>query len=256
MNNTITYEFPLNERIRVFIRLEQLFKQFFLLSVGTSVAEKRAAITVILDLMTLFKRNDLKSELLKELDRQASNLNKIANNKGVNRDRLQEILAQLAKISEKLYAITGKIGGNILDSHLFQSITQRSSIPGGTYSFDLPEYHYWLEQEESIRMKDMQHWSSSFTVIYSAIEFILDFIRNSRSGSHEIATEGFFQLPLDQNQAVQLIKVDIDKSLPYFAEISGGKHRCTIRFMEPSIDDTRPIQTVNNIPFMLTCSLF
>ena len=65
-----------------------------------------------------------------------------------------------------------------------------------------------------------------------------------------------FQLPLDQNQAFQLIKVNLDKSLPYFAEISGGKHRCTIRFMEPSIDDTRPIQTVNDIPFMLTCSLF
>ncbi|MEY3880331.1 MAG: hypothetical protein RIQ94_1126, partial [Pseudomonadota bacterium] len=27
VNNTITYEFPLNERIRVFIRLEQLFQQ-------------------------------------------------------------------------------------------------------------------------------------------------------------------------------------------------------------------------------------
>ena len=256
MNNTITYEFPLNERIRDFIRLEQLFKQFFLLSVGESVAEKRAAITVILDLMTLFKRNDLKSELIKELDRQASNLNKIANNKGVDRDRLQEILAQLAKINEKLYAITGKIGGHILESHLFQSIAQRSSIPGGTYSFDLPEYHYWLEQEESIRIKDLHRWSSSFTDIYTAIEFILDFIRNSRSASKEIANAGFFQLPLDQNQAFQLIKVSIDKSLPYFAEISGGKHRCTIRFMEPSNDDKRPIQTTNDIPFKLTCCLF
>ena len=256
MNNTITYEFPLNERIRVFIRLEQLFKQFFLLSLGESVAEKRAAITVILDLMTLFKRNDLKSELIKELDRQASNLNKIANNKGVDRDRLQEILAKLAKINEKLYAITGKIGGHILDSHLFQSIAQRSSIPGGTYSFDLPEYHYWLEQEESTRAKDMQYWSSSFTDIYAAIEFILDFIRDSRSAITEIAQAGFFQIPLDQDQAFQLIKITIDASLPYFAEISGGKHRCTIRFMEPSIDNKRPIQTVNDIPFQLTCCLF
>jgi cell division protein ZapD len=256
VNNTITYEFPLNERIRVFIRLEQLFKQFFLLSLGESVAEKRAAITVILDLMTLFKRNDLKSELLKELDRQASNLNKIANIKGVDRDRLQEILAQLTKINEKLYAITGKIGGHILESHLFQSIAQRSSIPGGTYSFDLPEYHYWLEQNESVRAKDMQYWSNSFNDIYVAIEFILDFIRNSRSPSEEMAIAGFFQLALDTNQAFQLIKISIDASLPYFAEISGGKHRCTIRFMEPSINGKRPTQTINDIPFQLTCCLF
>jgi cell division protein ZapD len=256
VNNTITYEFPLNERIRVFIRLEQLFKQFFLLSLGESVAEKRAAITVILDLMTLFKRNDLKSELLKELDRQAGYLNKIANIKGVDRERLQEILARLAKINEKLYAINGKIGSHILESHLFQSIAQRSSIPGGTYSFDLPEYHYWLEQNESLRAKDMQHWSSSFNDIYVAIEFILDYIRNSRSASEEIAHAGFFQLGLDTNQAFQLIKISIDASLPYFAEISGGKHRCTIRFMEPSIDNKRPIQSVKDIPFQLTCCLF
>jgi len=120
----------------------------------------------------------------------------------------------------------------------------------------LPEYHYWLEQEESIRIKDFNRWSSSFTDIYTSIEFILDFIRNSRSASKEIANAGFFQLPLDQNQAFQLIKVSIDKSLPYFAEISGGKHRCTIRFMEPSNDDKRPIQTTNDIPFKLTCCLF
>jgi cell division protein ZapD len=256
VNKTITYEFPLNERIRVFIRLEQLFKQFFLLSIGESVAEKRAAMTIALDLMTLFKRNDLKSELLKELDRQASNLNKIANNKGVDRDRLQEILAQLAKINEKLYSITGRIGDHLLESHLFQSIAQRSSIPGGTYSFDLPEYHYWLEQSEDIRAKDLQYWSNSFNDIYLAIEFILDFIRNSRAASKEIAKAGFFQLPLDQSQAYQLIKINLDSSLPYFAEISGGKHRCTIRFMEPSINNKRPTQSVNDIPFKLTCCLF
>ena len=256
MNNTITYEFPLNERIRVFIRLEQLFQQFLHFSNGETVADKRAAITVLLDIMSIFRRNDLKSEVLKELDRQAAVLNKIANSAGVDNERLQEILDQLAQISKKLHAVTGKIGIHIMESDLFQSIAQRSSIPGGTCSFDLPEYHYWLEQDESKRLKDLQHWSSPFLDIHTAIDFILNFIRNSRSASHEVAAAGFFQISLDKTQPFQLIKINVDKSLSCFAEISGGKHRCTIRFMEPSADDTRPTQSTDDIPFTLTCCLF
>ena len=61
MNTTITYEFPLNERIRVFIRLEQLFQQFSHFSQGETVADKRAAIIVLLDIMSIFRRNYLKS---------------------------------------------------------------------------------------------------------------------------------------------------------------------------------------------------
>ena len=256
MNNTITYEFPLNERIRVFIRLEQLFQQFIHFSAGETVADKRAAITVLLDIMSIFRRNDLKSEILKELDRQATALNKIAASEGVDTEILENILDQLAKISKKLHAVTGKIGINIMESDLFQSITQRSSIPGGTCSFDLPEYHYWLEQDESIRIKDLQHWSGPFIDIHTAIDFILNFIRNSRSASQEVAVAGFFQISLDKSQPIQLLKVSVDKSLPCFAEISGGKHRCTIRFMEPSADDKRPTQSTDDIPFALTCCLF
>jgi cell division protein ZapD len=256
VNNTTTYEFPLNERIRVFIRLEQLFQQFIHFSMGETISDKRAAISVLLDIMSIFRRNDLKSEVLKELDRQASVLGKIADSDGVDKEKLQNILDQLAQISKKLYAVTGKIGIDIMESDLFQSIAQRSSIPGGTCSFDLPEYHYWLEQDEAIRAKDLQHWSSPFIDIHTAIDFILNFIRNSRSASHEVAAAGFFQISLDKSQPFQLIKVSLDKSIPCFAEISGGKHRCTIRFMEPSADDNRQVQSTEDIPFTLTCCLF
>jgi cell division protein ZapD len=256
VNNTTTYEFPLNERIRVFIRLEQLFQQFIHFSMGDTIADKRAAISVLLDIMSIFRRNDLKSEVLKELDRQASVLGKIADSEGVDKEKLQNILDQLAQISKKLYAVTGKIGIDIMESDLFQSIAQRSSIPGGTCSFDLPEYHYWLEQDDAIRAKDLQHWSSPFIDIHTAIDFILNFIRNSRSASDEVAAAGFFQISLDKSQPFQLIKVSLDKSIPCFAEISGGKHRCTIRFMEPSADDNRQVQSTDDIPFTLTCCLF
>jgi cell division protein ZapD len=256
VNTTITYEFPLNERIRVFIRLEQLFQQFSHFLTGETVADKRAAISVLLDIMTIFRRNDLKSEILKELDRHANVLNKIANNQSVDTQKLEELLDKLNQTSKSLYANNGKIGTHVMESDLFQSIAQRSSIPGGTCSFDLPEFHYWLEQDEAIRLKDMEHWSGPFADIRTAIDLILNFIRNCSSPSHEVAEAGFFQFLLDTNQPYQLLKVSLDKSIPCFAEISGGKHRCTIRFMVPSSDNKRPAQSPDDIPFALTCCLF
>ena len=256
MNSTITYEFPLNERIRVFIRLEQLFQQFSHFSAGATVADKRAAIATLLDIMSIIRRNDLKSELLKELDRHANILRKIANSQGVDTEKLESILAELTQTSKNLYAISGKIGINIMESNLFQSIAQRSSIPGGTCSFDLPEYHYWLEQDEAIRLKDLELWSRPFNDIRTAIDLILHFIRNSNSATQEVAVAGFFQFSLNPAQSFQMLKVILDKSLPCFAEISGGKHRCTIRFMLPPTDDKRPTQSHDDIPFALTRCLF
>ncbi len=256
MNTTITYEFPLNERIRVFIRLEQLFQQFNHFLTGETVADKRAALNALLDIMTIFRRNDLKSEILKELDRHANVLNKIANNQSVDTQKLEELLDTLNQTSKKLYATNGKIGSQVMESDLFQSIAQRSSIPGGTCSFDLPEFHYWLEQDEAIRLKDLEHWSSPFADIRTAIDLILNFIRNCSSPTHEVAEAGFFQFLLDLSQSPQLLKISVDKSIHCFAEISGGKHRCTVRFMVPSSDNKRPSQSPDDIPFTLTRCLF
>lgn len=256
MTTAITYEFPLNERIRVFIRLEQLFQQFSHFSQGNTVSDKRAAIIVLLDIMSIFRRNDLKSEILKELDRNAKTLNRIADSQDVDAGKLQALLEELALISKRLYALTGKVGIHVMESDLFQSIAQRSSIPGGTCSFDLPEYHYWLEQDEAVRIKDLQEWGSPFDDIRKAIDLILNFIRNSNAPTAEIAQAGFFQFTLDRSQPYQLLKISVDKSIPCFAEISGGKHRCTIRFMSPASDDKRPQQSSDDIPFQLACCVF
>jgi cell division protein ZapD len=251
VNTTITYEFPLNERIRVFIRLEQLFQQFTHFSAGSTAIDKRAALSVLLDIIMIFQRHDLKSEVLKELERDAKVLR---NTEG--KEAHTGILLEIAQMSKKLHAVRGKIGINVMQSELFQSIAQRITIPGGSCSFDLPEYHYWLEQDEDIRLKNLQQWIQPFDDIRIAISLILNFIRNSGSPSQEVAPAGFFQIALDKELSYQMLKVSVDKSIPCFAEISGGKHRCSIRFMNPSVDNIRPSQTTNNIPFSLSCCLF
>ncbi len=256
MNKLTIYEFPLNERIRVFMRLEQLFKQLNHFMNGTTVYDYRAVISVLLDILMIFSRNDLKSELLKELDRHSKTLNQISTSEAVDSDKLEQILNELKTISQNLYKTNGKIGQNIMESDLFQSISQRSAIPGGTCSFDLPAFHYWLEQDQSVQQQDLLKWTKPLENIRAATDLILNFIRQSSNPSQEQASAGFFQLALDKSLPFQLLRVGVDSSFPFYAEISGGKHRFTIRFMSPSTDQNRPHQISDDIPFSLTRCLF
>ena len=256
MNTQITYEFPLNERIRVFMRLEQLFMQLNYFLQGDTVYEKRAAVSTLLEILMIFSRNDLKSELLKEMDRQIKVFTQLSNSQNVDNQKLREILDDLQKTSQALHKANGKIGINVMESDLFQSISQRNSIPGGSFAFDLPAYHYWLEQNAEQQQKDLERWTRPFRTINQAIDMILGYIRQCNMPKQYTAEAGFFQMGLDSSQPVQLLRVLLDKSIPCFAEISGGKYRFTIRFMEPSNDKNRPVQTTQDIPFLLTRCIF
>lgn len=252
MNTQTIYEFPLNERIRVFMRLEQLFEQLDHFMAGNSVFDKRAAIDTLLDILTIFSRSDLKSELIKELDRHAKVLSQLSNSQNVDHGKLQEVLTELGQMSRNLYNNSGKIGASVAESGLFQSISQRSSIPGASCSFDLPAFHYWLEQDPATQQKDLQQWILPFRDIRNAINLILGLIRQSSVPKPEIAPAGFFQSVLDKAHPVQLLRVGVPTTVRCFAEISGGKHRFSIRFMQPSTDENRPVQTQDDISFMLT----
>jgi len=256
VNTPIVYEFPLNERVRIFMRLEQLFQQLAHFMNGTDIFDKRAAISVLLNILMIFSRNDLKSELLKELERHSKFLNQLANSQAVDAEKLTHILNELSDISQKLYNTNGRIGAGVMESDLFQSISQRNAIPGGTCSFDLPAFHYWLEQDNNVQQADLTQWTKPLSDIQIAIDLILGFIRQSSIATPELAKAGFFQLALDKSQPFQLLRVAIEHTIPCFAEVSGGKHRFTIRFMMPSVDNKRPGQTLEDIPFSLTRCVF
>ena len=70
----VIYEQPLNERVRTFLRLEFLFNEFFSRLEGPSEWDSRNALTSLLDILNIFNRTDLKTEVMKELERQMTTL--------------------------------------------------------------------------------------------------------------------------------------------------------------------------------------
>ena len=236
------------------MRLEQLFQQIDHFMKGSSIWESRGVIASLLDIIAIFSRNDLKSEILKEVDRHLTLLNKMTSNDNIDHAKLRTVLSKLASIGDELYSNPGKIGNSLMENELFKCISQRSAIPGGTCAFDLPAYHYWLQMDLGQRRQDMDAWTKHFAASRSAIDLLLNFIRQSATPTEELGSAGFYQKTLDHSLPFQLLRVGLPRSSPYYAEISGGKHRFTIRFMQ-SNGDERPTQSVRDVGFLLTCCL-
>jgi cell division protein ZapD len=250
VTSKIYYEQPLNERVRVFLRLEHLFQQADHHLQGSREWDSRAAMFTLTEILGVFSRTDLKNEIMKELERHASTLARMEVSPGVDQRALAAILDQLEGFLEELYQVRGPIGSALRQNEFLTSVMQRVSIPGGTCAFDLPAFHFWLQRPPKERTHNLGHWLDSFSGPRRAVELILRLVRDSTVPTWERAQAGFFQQVLNASQPVQLIRVGLDAESPLFPEISGGKHRFTIRFLLPSLED-RPAQTESEVDFEL-----
>jgi len=253
VRDQIVYEQPLNERVRTFLRLEFLFEQCRAFSFRDSVWDSRAAMNALFDLSNAFSRTDIKTEVIKELEKQSGFLEKLAENPKVDRTRLDELLSEMDILLDRLHALPVQ-SLEIRSNEFLNSVKQRSAISGGCCDFDLPAYHFWLSQPSEKRISDMSTWLEPFDPIRESINVLLRLIRESGHTSNELAEGGFFQKNLDQTSICQLIRVSISGELPYFAEVSGGKHRFTVRFLRHGGAE-RPSQAEENVPFKLTCCM-
>ncbi len=252
---TIFYEQPLNERTRTFLRLEFLFRQAGHHLKGDSEWDSRATMQCILEIVDIFGNTNLKSEVIKELERHASNLKRLDENPAVDSARLAVLLGRINERAECMHRIDGQIARELKSSEFLTSIRQRSAIPGGTCDFDLPAFHYWLQQPAEQRKQDLVRWLGSFDAIGQAIQLILSMTRDSTPLKASVAQHGLYQRTLDPALPCQLIRIALPGDAAFFAELSGGRHRFTVRFMRFSATEGRASQIDQDIDFGLACCI-
>ncbi|MEJ2508887.1 MAG: cell division protein ZapD [Gammaproteobacteria bacterium] len=248
----VFYEQPLNERVRSFLRLDFLFRQAAHTLGGESRWDSRATLGSIIDILEVLARTDLKTELLKELERHQTVLARLRRSAAVDQERLESILERLAGYQEQLHADMRALGQDLKDHEFLASIRQRATVPGGSCDFDLPSYHHWLQQPPQLREAELRTWLDTLEGVRAPVELLVRLIRESSNPTEETAEAGFFQRSLDPSGGFQLIRVGLPPDAPYFAEISAGKHRFTVRFLEPQGAD-RPRPVAEGIPFRLCC---
>jgi cell division protein ZapD len=249
----IVYELPLNERLRTLMRLEGLFEEIYHHLDGSNVWDTRSAIRGLINLLNALNRPDIKTELIKEMDRLNLSLGKFKSVPGVDTERLERTQNDLSRISKALRGLTAHIGHQLRQNELIASIKQREIIPGGPSTFDLPCYGYWLNQNIEYRHQCIREWLQEFDLLREAVELVLQIVRESALPSDEVAESGTFQLILDSSVTYQLIRVVLPRSAKVCAEISGGRHRFGVRFVEPGNPEERPLQSKQDVKFLLAC---
>jgi cell division protein ZapD len=250
---SILYEHPLNERIRTFLRLEYLFKQAAHHVRRNSHWDSRATLNCILEILAVFGNTNLKSEVMKELERHAASLKSLAQNPDIDHKQLTSLLHDIGCRLDDLHGINGQIASDLKSSEFLSGIRQRSAIPGGTCDFDLPALHYWLQQPAKNRTDDLYQWLGNFDAIGQAIQLILKLTRESTVMKRVSAEAGVYQKTMDPNLPCQLVRIALPAGAPYFAELSGGRHRFTARFLQFSTADHRASQTDKDVEFQLAC---
>lgn len=244
------FEHPLNEKCRTLLRLSHLFEQFDFHSPHDASWHARAAISALLDIGSVLSRADIKSDLLKDLERHHNTLARIADTPGVDGDRLQHVLQELRNAQSAIQTIQGQLGLSLRSSEFLNSVLQRSSIPGGNCDFDLPLLHFWLCQPHAERLLQFDSWRSEVAPVHEAVELLLTLIRGSTHRRPETAHAGFFQYSLPSGSAAQMVQVTLPADSTLYAEFSGSKHRFTVRFME-ALEWDHPILAEEDIEFGL-----
>ncbi|MBI1396461.1 MAG: cell division protein ZapD [Betaproteobacteria bacterium] len=225
----ISYEFPLNERVRTLLRLEDLYGKLDFFTGASEPREHHAAIVTLFEVLEIAGRADLKSELMQELERQRQHLESLRSNPAISAPALEGVLGEIDRASANLFAASGKTGQEIRENEWLMAIRQRSGIPGGVCEFDLPSYHYWLHQDPALRRADIERWSSPFAPLKEGTRIVLKLLRESGKTTPAVATQGVYQQMMG-GRVAQMLRVRVGPSFPCVPEVSANKYALNIRF--------------------------
>lgn len=253
MSPTVCYEQPLNERVRALLRVEFLFQHIDRSLAETSAWGSRAVLQGLFDLLSLTARNELKGDLLKELERQLALLNRLRTHPDVHFLALDQALKEIGAAIQQIHRLDGAAADAVRQTDFLNAVYKRSQAPGGACQFDVPALHHWLHQEPRLRVDHLREWLAPFIPLRDAAAVLLRLIRDSAVPQPEIACRGFFQRGLARDPPYQLIRVLLARGSAVFPEISGGRQRFSIHFLEQSDPNRRAVQSVDDIAFDLAC---
>ena len=250
----ILYEYPFNERIRTYLRLEHLFRQLAELVARDHPLDHHYALTTVFEVMDVGARADLKSDVLKDLEKQKQALNLYRGNPAIAQGVLEDVIGQLDSCFVALNGLPGKVGQPLTENDWLMSIRSRVGIPGGTCEFDLPAYYAWQHGSALARRTDLERWCSKLAPLADSVRLLLKLLRDSGAPQKVMGMAGQYQQNLPQGRTFQLLRLALNPEAGLIPEISGNRLMVSIRLMRLGSDD-RLHSSTDDAAFELTlCS--
>ena len=249
-SDLISYEYPLNEKVRTLLRLEDLFSRVKHFTELDNSTDHHAALCTLFEILEVISRADLKSELLQELERQKRVLSGLHNNPAISEDALEKVLSDIEQTATSLLAMTGKVGQYLRENEWLMGIKQRAVMPGGTCEFDLPSYHYWQNQDIGHRRASLSEWINPLLPLEAGARIILQLLRESGKIFRFVAHHGTFQ-QMQGGRTAQMLRVSLSRDLACIPEVGANKYAINIRFIAANYA-AKSTLFEQDVPFELT----
>ena len=247
----ILYEYPFNERLRTYLRLEQLYRRLRELLTRAHSVDHHFALITIFEIMDVASRSDLRADVIKDLERQKNLLEVLRNNPDISQHMLHQVARQVESCCTAITGQTGRTGQALTENDWLMSIRSRVGIPGGTCSFDLPAYHAWQNLDPRYRQRDLEDWAGELMPLGQSLELILQLLRETGLPQRVVAEQGVFQQAMPAGRSFQLLRLRIDPHFNLVPEISGNRLLLSVRLLK-LISGSKPQPSNDDASFELT----
>ena len=240
----IAYEHPLNEAIRLCLRLEALFKCW----PGCIETASPLCLNHLTQLMTLTDRPDLKSKMSQALTQHVTTLAHLEYSQQVDKQKLHLLINQLNGFIETLHQQHEKFGQSLRCNDFLMAVSNLCLVPGKLHDASLPLLTFWRHQPLEQRQQQLNQWFASLQPLMHMVTLILKLTRESMQHHKLVAKNGFHQQSLKSNQLVCIWLLADSEAIP---DLSISNRHLSIHFLKPSFQDrSKPITT--NLHFKLS----
>lgn len=244
----ILYEYPFNERIRTYLRLEYLFDRLFFFSREEDLRHHQIAVATLFDILDATERTDVRTSVLQDVERQRTQLAGLRQHPEVDQAALERVLDEMSAAVAALSA-GGKAGQSLRDNEWLVSLRGRLAVPGGASQVDMPSYHAWQNRPAQVRFDDLQNWMQPLIPLHEGVKIALRLVRESGERVNMVADQGAYQQMLG-GKVYQLLRVWVAPDSDTFPEISGNKYMIWVRFSRQSAE-SKPQHTGESVPFQM-----
>ncbi len=241
------FEHPLNEKTRIYLRVEALLNQLNVAAKFSDDMQHLIFFRSLFDLLEIFEQIQLKSELAKDIEKQRLSYRSWLDVEGVDQEMLQAILNEVDDAHRDLMGAE-RFGQSLKEDRFLSAIRQRFNLPGGSCCFDLPALHHWLHRPLEDKVSDANQWLGTLKPLAAALSLWLKLTRETGQFRSIDAVAGFYQSDADE---ANILRLEIPMTHGVYPMISGHKNRFAIKFIE--FDSGQA--SVENIDFTLAvCS--
>jgi len=245
------YEFPLCEKVRNYLRLEQLFSQLHEAKTAQSEFQYLHFLEILFNIIDMVERLDLRTDFLRDIDAHEKKLVYWSQHPDIDTHALEQAIHHLHTLSSEIKK-NKKLGASLREDRFLSSIRQRFSIPGGATSFDLPFLFCWLKQDAEPKNADIEKWLKQLQLIDNALKMMLTYIREKSRFQDAECKTGFYQGSVEEK--LEMVRIQIDNTYGVYPVVSGSRNRYGVKFMQLQANEDGGMAVTTGVSFQLACS--